>query len=131
MVHLISKSNASQNVRIAKNGTLVVAIIQSDFHITQMVAKNSVAVKRNLGRTVIPGPLSASVLSDILTGITRKINRRSFPVYDSSRFRSMELFRSKNRLIINQYYNVVPAIVCSLMEPAHMEVKKFKILIYI
>ena len=67
MVHLISKSNASQNVRIAKNGTLVVAIIQSDFHITQMVAKNSAAVKRNLGRnryprTVIRGPRLAGFI---------------------------------------------------------------------
>ena len=123
MVHLISKSNASRNVRIAKNGTLVVAIIQSDFHITQMVAKNSAVVKRNLGRTVRTVIRDGPVLSDILIGVTRKINRRSFPVSDRSRFRSMELFRSKNRLIINQFYNVVQAIVYSLMEPAHMEAK--------
>ena len=85
--------------------------------------------------TVIPGPLSADrgwpVLSDILTGITRKMNCQSFPVNDSSYFRSMELFRPKNRLIINLYYNVVPAIVYNLMEPAHMEAKNFKNLIYI
>ena len=46
MVHLISKSSASPSVRIAKNGTHAVVIIQSDFHTIQMVAKNSVVVKR-------------------------------------------------------------------------------------
>ena len=59
------------------------------------------------------------------------MNCQSFPVNDSSYFRSMELFRPKNRLIINLYYNVVPAIVYNLMEPAHMEAKNFKNLIYI
>ena len=64
MVHLISKSNASRNVRIAKNGTHVVAIIQSDFHITQMVAKNSAVVKR-IGSNRLAD--FYTVLSDILT----------------------------------------------------------------
>ena len=39
-------------------------------------------------------------------------------------------FSIRKRLIINQYYNVVPAIVYSLMEPARMEAKKQN-LIYI
>ena len=62
MVHLISKSNASQNVQIAKNGTHVVATTQSDFHITQMVAKNSVVVKR-IGsyHSILSGLMSGSI----------------------------------------------------------------------
>ena len=62
MVHLISKSSVSRNVRIVKNGTLVVAIIQSDFHITQMVAKNSAVVKRiGSDRSIVGGLLSGFI----------------------------------------------------------------------
>lgn len=62
MVHLISKSNASRNVRIAKNGTHVVAIIQSDFHITQMGAKNSAVAKRiGSNRSIVGGLLSGFI----------------------------------------------------------------------